>query len=484
MRSLLPTERVEELDGRLAVTDVDSSGNRFVKHWLDAPFSSPAEEPVASVGGEPVMTRGLQHSQPTVPPLPFLGERNVERTPLSTERRERPDPDYTGFSRGACSGSPGFGADGSTSQHGARDPAGHTPRTESPQHAIYQTRPQPTPRIAPEDNVPKGCSLLSMETLREWFCKGADMTSPAEYEAALRQMEEYHPDIRQYTDNIREERWTHFFLEGFKFPAGTVDVIQRGEALAMLERDLIIRFQQTSKAAALYVRALLGGVKRALEVYRRVDDTTNVYLWSPPTTEEVWHAHAEGVLMVALTNLNLPPEAWRSARLLRAVPNCRHVLMLAYHVLSPALSIEEAGLMTYLQAPPDAGPPVSRATTGFQNWKCAGRRLVEIGGRLPTANQLHQSFVKILSKHPAANKKVSFAFQQKSSTLPMMNPSPTEIVELLLKSRSFSMLQLRDTSLELQQHQQRQSPRESIKLKLLWNINQRKNLRHTRSRLE
>ena len=39
----------------------------------------------------------------------------------------------------------------------------------------------------------------------------------------------------------------------------TVDVIQRGEALAVLERDLIIHLQQISRAAALYVRALLGG---------------------------------------------------------------------------------------------------------------------------------------------------------------------------------------------------------------------------------
>ena len=41
-----------------------------------------------------------------------------------------------------------------------------------------------------------------------------------------------------------------------------------------------------------------------------------------------------------------------------------------------------------------------------------------------------QSFVKILSKHLAANKKVSFVFQQKSSTMPMMNPSPSEIVDV------------------------------------------------------
>ena len=45
--------------------------------------------------------------------------------------------------------------------------------------------------------------------------------------------------------------------------------------------------------------------------------------------------------MVALTTLNLPTEAWKSARLLRAVPNCRLVLMMSYHMLSPALSVEE-----------------------------------------------------------------------------------------------------------------------------------------------
>ena len=77
-----------------------------------------------------------------------------------------------------------------------------------------------TPRIPPEDNVPKRCSLLPMEPLREWFCKCADMTSPAEYEAALCQPEEDRPDIRQ-RNNIREERWTNFSLEGVKFPTAT-----------------------------------------------------------------------------------------------------------------------------------------------------------------------------------------------------------------------------------------------------------------------
>ena len=136
-----------------------------------------------------------------------------------------------------------------------------------------------------------------------------------------------------------------------------------------------MHFRQISRAAALYIR-----IKRALEIYRRVDETTKNYPWSVPTTEEKWHPHAEGILTVALTTLNLQTEAWKSARLLRAVPNCRLVLMLAYHMLSPALSVEETGLMAYLQTPPEAGPSIVQVTSGLQNWKCAGRRLVEIGG--------------------------------------------------------------------------------------------------------
>ena len=134
------------------------------------------------------------------------------------------------------------------------------------------------------------------------------MTSAAEYEAGLCQLEEDPPDIRQFNANIPEERWTHLSLEG-----ATVDIIQMGEALAIFERDL----SQISRAAALYVRA-------------------------------------------------------KSARLLRAVPNCRLVLMLAHHMLSPALSAEEAGLMTYLQAPPDAGPSVSSNIRSAKKWKCEG----------------------------------------------------------------------------------------------------------------
>ena len=144
------------------------------------------------------------------------------------------------------------------------------------------------------------------------------MTSPAECEAALRQLEQAPPVMitsgkrGRHTSLWRE---SDFLQQLVRFPTAIVDVIQRGEALAIFERDLMIHFQQISKAAALYVRAL-GVIKRALEVYCRVDDTTNTYPWPLPTTEEIWHSHAEGVLMVALTHLNLPPKQWRSARLL------------------------------------------------------------------------------------------------------------------------------------------------------------------------
>ena len=305
VRSLLPTEQLEEIDGRLAVLDVDPvSGNSFVKFWVDeVPLSASEEGP-------------SQRRERDAPTCEANGREPERRSPDFGGGTGYQEPDPINRERIPLGGSP-------------PDVRERIPNVEG------STPPRMShPRTPPEDQIPKGCSLHSMEPLREWFCKGADMTSAAEYEAALVQLEEEPPDIRQYNVNIREERWTNFSLEGVRFPAMTVDVIQRGEALAIFERDLIIHFQQISKAAALYVRALLGGIKRALEIYRRVDEITKNFPWSTPTTEEKWHTHAEG----ALTTLNLPTEAWKSARLLRAVPNCRLVLMLAYHMLSPALS--------------------------------------------------------------------------------------------------------------------------------------------------
>ena len=248
VRSLLPTEQqLEEIDGRLAVTDENPHNpeTRFVRFWVDEAPSSP--EGSKSHGDE-------EHINPLV------SARDVNRAPVTPERRERVSPVQETLDRNRSRGSPDFGGgvgyhedDG---HHRGHIPQGDRDSVHYREHIPESNRPSPPrpsnqSRTPPEDQVPRGCSLHSMEPLREWFCKGADMTSPAEYEAALCQLEDAPPDIRQYNVNIREERWTNFSLEGVRFPAMTVDVIQRGEALAIFERDLIIHFQQISRAAAL-----------------------------------------------------------------------------------------------------------------------------------------------------------------------------------------------------------------------------------------
>ena len=181
-----------------------------------------------------------------------------------------------------------------------------------------------------------------------------------------------------------------------------------------------IWIQQISKAATLYVRALLGGIKRALEVYRRVDDTINNYPWSLPTTEELWHSHAEGVLMVPLTKwtcLKRHGEMRDSYGLFPIVG--LSWLMLAYRLLSPALSVEEAGLMTCLQTPPDAGPSVTQATTDWFRF---------VGGCQQQINS-----TSLLSRFWVSTLQLTRRWALRSAeverhAMPMMNPSPTEIV--------------------------------------------------------
>ena len=65
VRSLLPTERLEEMDGRLAVTDEDphASGARYVKFWVDEAPNSPEgsrihadEEPTSPLASARVMS--------------------------------------------------------------------------------------------------------------------------------------------------------------------------------------------------------------------------------------------------------------------------------------------------------------------------------------------------------------------------------------------------------------------------------------------
>ena len=116
------------------------------------------------------------------------------------------------------------------------------------------------------------------------------------------------------------------------------------------------------------------------------------YDWVIPTAEETWHNHAEGNLIVALKSMNIAPEASQAARLLKAIPSSRLVIMAAYHWAAPAPSTGDASFLEYLQKPPDAGPAVGQTAQGVQNWKCAGRRLVEIRGKLPTVTALLGAF--------------------------------------------------------------------------------------------
>ena len=102
--------------------------------------------------------------------------------------------------------------------------------------------------------------------------------------------------------------------------------------------------------------------------------------------------------MVALTTLNLPIEAWKSARLLRAVPNCRLVLMLAYHMLSPALSVEENGFNGVLTDATRSRPICSSSDIWTSELEV---RRKEIGGDRretsysnATASVIHQDALK------------------------------------------------------------------------------------------
>ena len=194
---------------------------------------------------------------------------------------------------------------------------------------------------------------MSMEPLRQWLCRGV-----LEFEAAISQLERDPPSIRDINDNIQEERRTNFSLEGVNFPGKTIDVVKRGAALATFEREEVNYFQQISKAAALYAKALLGG---GLESFRELRQSGCCHEWLPMNgspCRRKRHYHGERNLTAT------------------------------YHCVSPSLSTEEASLMSYLQTPPDAGPTIGQVTMGLRHWRCAGRRSVEIGGRLPKANAL------------------------------------------------------------------------------------------------
>ena len=63
VRSLLSTERLGEINGRLAVTDEHSHGTRYVKFWVDDAPSRPTESR-SPIGGE-APSRASPHQKGT-----------------------------------------------------------------------------------------------------------------------------------------------------------------------------------------------------------------------------------------------------------------------------------------------------------------------------------------------------------------------------------------------------------------------------------
>ena len=145
-RSLLSTEQLEEIDGRLAVTDEDphTPGTRFVRFWVD-------ETPI---GPEDSGSHGDEEH-----PNPLAMTRDVSRTPATPERRERGSPKQEIVDRDSSRGSPDFGG-GTGYRENDDHQRGHIPEGESSshhrEHIPENDRSSPPrlsnqPRIPPED---------------------------------------------------------------------------------------------------------------------------------------------------------------------------------------------------------------------------------------------------------------------------------------------------------------------------------------------
>ena len=81
---------MEQIDGRLAVTDVDSNEQRFIKFWIDDFPSTPGEEqPAHHTAEEHAATRDPQHFPLSIPTFPVFSERNAKpRAPRTPDTRE------------------------------------------------------------------------------------------------------------------------------------------------------------------------------------------------------------------------------------------------------------------------------------------------------------------------------------------------------------------------------------------------------------
>ena len=158
------------------MTDLDAEGNRYVKFWVAVnPESNLQEEDVdfqQMFDGKNISDSSQSgRPNPTTDALVFGG---YYQPPDGTSRPAGSETHHAGLNS-------------------------RTGGSRSPPTSVSTCSPV-IDLVPPEHKGTRGCSLLFMEPLREWFCKGADMTFPLEFEAAIARLERDPPDTRQIND--------------------------------------------------------------------------------------------------------------------------------------------------------------------------------------------------------------------------------------------------------------------------------------------
>ena len=146
----------------MAATNLGADGNRYVKFWVDSSAESLHEE------------HDLQQmfeGQSTTDPVDRRHTSPVAETPVFGDQPPPPEESYQ-YRPSQAGQIPVFGG---LRQH---VPGTHMASPITDLNGSCITFKSPC-------NMPIGCSLMSMEPLREWLRKGADVTSPVEFEAAL-----------------------------------------------------------------------------------------------------------------------------------------------------------------------------------------------------------------------------------------------------------------------------------------------------------
>ena len=134
VRTLLLTEAVEEVDGWMAATDVDATGQRYVKFWIDDARDPLIEEQAAQRMADEADEAIPSREPVSAATLPVFGARSMwSREAHSPDRREGLTPRYDSDRNAApILGSHGFGNCVSTSQSApAMSREGLTPRPDA-----------------------------------------------------------------------------------------------------------------------------------------------------------------------------------------------------------------------------------------------------------------------------------------------------------------------------------------------------------------